>query len=139
MRFRKLRIAWSVTWGMVAVLLCMLWVRSYSVNDNLYLKVGKGRSAWIGSLCGRLAFLEKPAAELPEFEKWWLDHSAVSTGEHLNVSTGAIVLPLWLPVLFAALFGLAPWIRRRFSLRTLLIAATVVAVVLGIVVWATRH
>src|SRR5687768_3936293 len=28
-RYRKLRIAWSVGWGLVAVLLCVLWVRSY--------------------------------------------------------------------------------------------------------------
>ena len=28
-KFRKLRIAWSVGWGLVAVLLCVLWVRSY--------------------------------------------------------------------------------------------------------------
>jgi hypothetical protein len=29
MRFRKLRIAWSVVWGVVAMLLIVLWVRSY--------------------------------------------------------------------------------------------------------------
>ena len=29
MKYRKLRIAWSVAWGVVAVLLCVLWVRSY--------------------------------------------------------------------------------------------------------------
>ena len=29
MRFRKLRIAWSVTWGIACVLLIVLWVRSY--------------------------------------------------------------------------------------------------------------
>jgi hypothetical protein len=29
MRFRKLRVAWSVVWGVVAALLCVLWVRSY--------------------------------------------------------------------------------------------------------------
>ena len=33
MRFRKLRIAWSVAWGVVAVLLVVLWVRSYRVCD----------------------------------------------------------------------------------------------------------
>src|SRR5262245_41353475 len=32
MKFRKLRIAWSAAWGLVAVLLCVLWVRSYSKN-----------------------------------------------------------------------------------------------------------
>src|SRR3954453_9683000 len=29
MKFRKLRIAWSVFWGVAAVLLVVLWVRSY--------------------------------------------------------------------------------------------------------------
>jgi hypothetical protein len=29
MRFRKLRIAWSVFWGLNGVLLIVLWVRSY--------------------------------------------------------------------------------------------------------------
>ena len=29
MKFRKLRIAWSVVWGVAAVLLIVLWVRSY--------------------------------------------------------------------------------------------------------------
>src|SRR4030095_6915172 len=32
-KHRKLRIAWSVTWGVVAVLLCVLWVRSYQATD----------------------------------------------------------------------------------------------------------
>src|SRR3954471_23472340 len=29
MRFRKLRIAWSVVWGLACVLLVVLWVRSH--------------------------------------------------------------------------------------------------------------
>ena len=33
MKFRKLRIAWSVAWGAVAVLLCALWVRNYWSGD----------------------------------------------------------------------------------------------------------
>ena len=33
MKHRKLRIAWSVAWGVVAVLLCVLWVRSYWVGN----------------------------------------------------------------------------------------------------------
>ena len=34
MKHRKLRIAWSVAWGVVAVLLCVLWVRSYWKSDG---------------------------------------------------------------------------------------------------------
>jgi hypothetical protein len=33
MTYRKLRIAWSVACGIVAVLLCVLWVRSYWYQD----------------------------------------------------------------------------------------------------------
>ena len=34
MRFRKLRIAWSVACGIAAVLLIALWVRSYRQRDR---------------------------------------------------------------------------------------------------------
>ena len=43
MRFRKLRIVWSVAWGMVAVLLCVLWVRSYWTGDYLICDLGFDR------------------------------------------------------------------------------------------------
>src|SRR4051812_22362745 len=35
MRFRKLRVAWSVFWGVACVLLIVLWVRSYWWIDTL--------------------------------------------------------------------------------------------------------
>ena len=52
---------------------------------------------------------------------------------------GASGMPLVLLLLVAALVAV-PWIpySRRFSLRTLLIATTLVAVVLGLAVWAGR-
>ena len=40
----------------------------------------------------------------------------------------------WRIVVLAA----APWLRWRFSLRTLLIATTLIAVLLGIIVWKSR-
>src|SRR5262245_7567786 len=36
MKYRKLRIAWSVAWGVIAVLLCVLWVRSYWWMDAAF-------------------------------------------------------------------------------------------------------
>ena len=36
MKYRKLRIAWSVVWGIAAVLLIVLWVRSYWLADSIY-------------------------------------------------------------------------------------------------------
>jgi hypothetical protein len=49
-----------------------------------------------------------------------------------------LMFPHWFLVLLSAAFATAPWIRWRFSLRTLLIATTLVAVVLGLIVWAAR-
>ena len=49
----------------------------------------------------------------------------------------------WLLLLLSATIAFIPWIRgipwpKRFSLRTLLIATTLLAVVLGVVVYAVR-
>ena len=52
-------------------------------------------------------------------------------------SDGNFRVAHWLAVLFFATLGIvsSPWIKWRFSLRTLLIATTLVAVVLGLIVW----
>ena len=51
-----------------------------------------------------------------------------------------LIIPYWLPCLAAATIALLPWLKwsKRFSLRTLLIATTLVAVALGLIVWAAR-
>jgi hypothetical protein len=45
-------------------------------------------------------------------------------------------LPHWFFVGLCAGLAAIPWLRWRFSLRTLLIATTLLAVVLGLAVWA---
>jgi len=52
-----------------------------------------------------------------------------------------ITFPFWFAFAIAAFLATAPWLRQlslRFSLRTLLIATTLIAVALGLIVWATR-
>jgi hypothetical protein len=49
-----------------------------------------------------------------------------------------ILLPCWSSVLLTATLATFPWLRWRFSLRTLLIATTLVAVLLGATVYAVR-
>jgi hypothetical protein len=51
-----------------------------------------------------------------------------------------VAVPFWFVTLVAVVGGLIPWIRwsKRFSLRTLLIATTLVAVVLGLIGYAMR-
>ena len=50
-------------------------------------------------------------------------------------------VPYWFLILAAVAMAATPWLLscRRFSLRTLLIATTLVAVVLGLVVWLSNH
>jgi hypothetical protein len=43
--------------------------------------------------------------------------------------------PYWFPVALGVTFAAASSLPRRFSLRTLLVATTLVAVVLGLIVW----
>jgi hypothetical protein len=46
----------------------------------------------------------------------------------------------WMPVMFAATLGVAPWLRwsNSFYLRTLLIGITLVAVALGLIFALSR-
>ena len=52
------------------------------------------------------------------------------------------VIPYWFPAFVCGIAAVLPWWRRTtwsFSLRTLLIATTLVAVVLGLAVWAAHR
>jgi hypothetical protein len=52
------------------------------------------------------------------------------------INTSTIVVPHWFPALLSFTCAILPWIKcpRRFSLRTLLIATTLFAAVLGLMV-----
>src|SRR5215213_3399771 len=52
--------------------------------------------------------------------------------------SGFLVVTYWFLISAAICVGIAPWLRWRFSLRTLLIATTLVAVVLGLIVWSIK-
>ena len=69
MRFRKLRIAWLVAWGVACVLLVVLWVRSYWREEDIggrFVRVAfrvasvrarlVGSFAWVPSSEGGLSF-----------------------------------------------------------------------------------
>src|SRR5690242_8328604 len=43
MKYRKLRIAWSVVWGSLAALLIVVWVRSYWWQDTI---LGHSKEMW---------------------------------------------------------------------------------------------
>jgi hypothetical protein len=140
MRFRKLRIAWSVTWGLVAVLLIVMWARSYFACDTLqiYFNSQTFRLDHLqGVMYGRTTLSKNSG---PDY--WLLD-----TGQpqrlgktHIFPTVGGFgaFIPFWCSALLAGMLASVPWLHWRFSLRTLLIATTLVAVALGTIVWMSQ-
>jgi hypothetical protein len=152
MRFRKLRIAWSVFWGAAAVLLIVLWVRSYWWCDNVIGPLGATRSFCVWSDRGQLGICLVPQRlqSLADGGPWasghaWLgDLSPRDYGFTPWLPSWAtenyVVAPTWLIALLIAAIAAASWMHWsiRFRLRTLLFATTLAAVVLGLIVYAAR-
>jgi len=157
MKYRKLRIAWSVVWGIAAVLLVVLWVRSYWWSDEI---IGETQTCYpyAGSQIGYLVFgmPSRHILEHADNADWTLHSYPVRTPvgnekpkpliqrvipAFLVPKYPGFILPYWFVVLAALTFTVGPWTRQlhfRFTLRTLLIVTTIVAIVLGLIVWATR-
>jgi hypothetical protein len=147
MRFRKLRIAWSVGIAILCVLLIALWVRSYWRLQILEERTGL-QAGQISSVKGRIAiaildqrttttlgrsYLSVGAGDAAD----WRKGRVLGFAYYDDRSITALVAPHWLPAFLCSALAVIPWISRswRFSLRTLLIATTLVAVGLGLVAW----
>ena len=135
MRFRKLRIAWSVACGIACVLLVVLWVRSRGTIDTVAAGYWPGRRVLVESHLGKVyvGFYSGPVT------LYRLSNQIRPSNYFPSLKTATFVVPLWIFIVATALAGTAPWLRKRYSLRTLLIATTLIAVVLGLVVWANGH
>jgi hypothetical protein len=128
MRIRKLRIAWTVAWGVVAVLLCVLWVRSYLVYDQVVVYWPKGL-VWFFAYSNKGMYIISTYGLLaPQIHAGWWFFGRNRWGT-------AVYLPYSLTMFAVCAVAFAPWIHYRFSVRALLIATTLVAVVLGLIVW----
>jgi len=148
MEHRKLRIAWSVAWGIVAVLLVALWVRSYSWLDMVDIPLNRTQIE-IGSYHGYVqASYDGYEAE---YRNWDIRSYGPNTFREFRThfDFGVQRKPLFLYAegtycllsLATIAMTTAPWLRHlrwRFSLRTLLIVTTPVAMGLGLIVWLSR-
>jgi len=154
MKHRKLRIAWSVGWGVVAVLVLMLWVRSYWRWDSLVWGVTTKQGVLACSQSGRTMFeyldvRATPANLNARLFKWKLQTYPPGgttplppsvAGFLVDLSEAQLGAPFWFLILIMAAVASLSWLpwSNRFGLRTLLIATTLVAVALGLIVWASR-
>jgi hypothetical protein len=162
MKHRKLRIALTVVWGSVAVLLIALWVRSYWVQYRLICPTVSKGVIEVDSAAGVVWVVESDLLSTIPWNQtlyqFKLDNKYLPYVHSLQQKTtmgfarfeeylglGGIkgrttVIPHWFLVLVSAALAHVPWIpwSNRFSLRTLLIATTLFAVVLGLIVWLCR-
>jgi hypothetical protein len=147
MKFRKLRIAWSVAWGLLAVLLITLCVRSYQWRHEVFGIPYPAGTLAIVSMNGTLEFHTFPPTtndtfgdRIDSFDHEWHGYSNVPStiGSNGVRSSPSTRIPHGTTIIICAVVGAVPWFPKRFSLRTLLIATTLLAVVLGVAVWTAR-
>jgi len=149
---RKLRIAASVFFGLLTVALCVLWVRSYWHMEQVLCSVAQNY-VLVTSVPGAVGITvipeesiapwilyNQPASEwrAKEEERW---RQQSWGGFYISLSSNVIIVaPYWFWLLIPATLTTILWRfpPRRFSLRTLLIATTLIALVLGLAVWAVR-
>ena len=146
MKYRKLRIAWSMLWGVACLLLIALWVRSYRWRDTYS---GPSRSSGVTfffSERGEVQYLwdGRIAPDGPwEFKALPVPKPYISLSKGLGYlyfapDVASIVVPYWSTLLLTSSFAFVSWIPWRFNLRTLLFAMALVALGLGLAVYALR-
>ncbi len=153
MRFRKLRIAWSVGVGLGRARAADRVVREAAQRDSFDLQVTKSHPLRLYSVSGSCILntgydisSERRAVGFWEFRHHHFDPEQSGNGhggdvlidffwENLYLS---LVVPHWLLRSQLLLLPQSLGSVGRFSLRTLLIATTLVAVVLGLIDYAAR-
>ena len=146
--FRKLRIAWSVPWGVACLLMIALWVRSYSYVDDLVVTVTNAHQIELQSVPGRCIGFIADAQSRPIGSFVRYRSTTPQGAEHAMLQNGVLggeiaMNTVWVAhgivAAILAMLCVAPWARYlRFSLRTLLIATALVAVALGVYAFLNR-
>jgi hypothetical protein len=149
MKRRNLRIAWSVIWVAAAVLVCVLWARSYLHADDVVWTRG-GNMYGLESACGSVRPFYNGTGSWPD--SYWIVTERIAGSqlvyEHSTFGWDAkdyptyfmAYCPHWMLAIVAFAFAASPWMpwATRYGLHTLLIFMTLVAAGLGLAVW-TAH
>jgi hypothetical protein len=147
-----LRIVFSATCLIAAVLVIALWVRSCSTVDTVNVPLPSSWNVMFASIpggCGlgiyhgngggwrwQAATLEAEREKIPE-SKDALFHGIWGRFAYVNVIGPGITVPDWFLIGMALALSAAPWLRWscRFSIRTIAIVTALVAAVLGLAVY----
>jgi hypothetical protein len=158
MKYRKLRIAYSAICTTICLLLMVLWVRSYWWITNIQMPPVASRTLQCALYPGRMFVRSYPLRTQSDRAHWITDFSNIHRSQpryiqKLDASTfprlglkfndwrpGStyVCFPYWFAIVVVGAISVVPWLRWRFSLRTLLVGMTVVAAILGAVFYAAN-
>jgi hypothetical protein len=143
MRFRKLRIAWSVCWAITCALLIGLWLKSYWSTDRIYLRPSAVREVAIWHARGQVILwmndLRLQASHYPDgstrINSWPIedypvlqlkfDYSVLDYGWSYGI-------PYWFPTfLFAIAAAVAwtPWPKEWKRLNYLIVVLAILVII----------
>src|SRR6187200_821987 len=116
MKYRKLRIAWSVAWGVVAVLLCAMWLRSYWRKDYIR-RVEPNQTIAIASNSGAIRFTQAPVPSMQPTPVWEMQTAEASAESPPSIrfsqdpwtAVFLIELPYWMFATLSAAVAIGPW------------------------------
>jgi hypothetical protein len=152
---RLLNIA-SIVCLVLCVALMGMWVRSYYHTLQFHFSLGESLYCSVGWLPGRLEFQESTSwrgkwrSGFMGVPSWALqddDPELADSSKHLGFALVRAtngwcqIVPLWFAVLVTGFVAMALQLRRplrQFSLRSLFIATTFLAVGLGMIAWLDR-
>jgi hypothetical protein len=157
MKYRKQRIAWSVAWGVACFLSLLIWGRSHTIHDVLkgndvgdYDVTYESSNGSQQIVAMNMAVFRGPSAI--SRGPWFhlrsmsadLGGSIFAWNFHYQTTPAFMIQlnwPHWFTAVVTAFFAGLPWIAKakRFTLRTMLIATTLVAVALGLVGWLRSY
>jgi hypothetical protein len=145
--FRCLLNIASIVCLVLCVALTGMWVRSYWLVDNILISSGS-RSFFIVSGWGKAVYELTDASGQSRFDCTWISRPQPPNHPRPSLLSfyfqwhfpAQVGLPYWFVVTVCGLLAMLcrprwPW---RFTLRTLFIAVTFLAVVMGMIAWLDR-
>jgi hypothetical protein len=137
---RGIKITWTVVCGIAFMLIVALWVRSYWWVDHIW-RVSPNSELVLQTAPGTFRMqCNEYVPDQDELGWYYQAHEPVLQyqGFVWNPAEALFAVPIWFICVIFAVLATVPWVRWRFTLRTLLFAITAVCVVLGLIVWAVR-
>jgi hypothetical protein len=145
---RGVRIGTSAFFGMLTLVMVLLWVRSYTYSDQVWLTLLPSEHINLIAADARMCVWFEHQPTIYWFE--WRSHrimahiSALSNNRipafDLNFwpTFARLYIAHWVLAVAAACLAVAPWLRLRYSLRAILLAMTAIAVLVGMIAWIDR-